>query len=146
MSCSNDNALKIELNVLDEKFKFGGTARSNPEVVIDYFPPVGTGEGYTSLEMLMLSFGSCISTTVGSILRYRMKKTITGIRVTVCGVVKEEHPKCLSEINAVIEFTSNDLTEYDVETALSDAEDKFCPVWAMIKGNAKIDVQCKIIS
>lgn len=71
------DTLNVKLQTIDEKAMFSATARENPEITIDYFPPVGTGKGYTSLELLMASFGSCVSTTLLSLLRYRMKKRWT---------------------------------------------------------------------
>ena len=89
MSCTIDNVLKVELQLIDEKVKFLAKARTNPELVIDYFPPFGTGEGYTSLELLLASFSSCVSTTVLTILRAKMSKTISVLHVTANGTVRE---------------------------------------------------------
>lgn len=56
--------LTVKLQTIDEKAMFSATARDNTQVIVDYFPPVGTGHGYTSLELFMISFGSCVSTTI----------------------------------------------------------------------------------
>ncbi len=90
--------LTVKLQTIDDKVKLRATARENPEVIIDYFPPIGTGMGYTSLELLMAAFGSCVSATLITILRHRMKKTVSGITTEVEGTVREEHPKALSHI------------------------------------------------
>jgi len=44
------DTLNVTLQTIDLKTKFSATARDNQEVIIDYFPPIGTGKGYTSLE------------------------------------------------------------------------------------------------
>ena len=133
--------LNISLHSRDDKVKFSATARDNPEIVIDYSPPIGTGEGYTSLELLMASYGSCVSTTVLTILRHQMRKKVDGISVDVQGVVRDEHPKALERMNVALNIKASDLSEPEVRQALAVAEEKLCPVWAMIKGNVEIDIE-----
>ena len=144
-SCSLDNTLNVRLHTLDDKTRFSAAARDNPEVVVDYFPPVGTGKGYTSLEILMISFGSCISSVLMTLLRYRMKKTVNGVSTEVSGAVREEHPKVLEHILVSIKIKAKDLSDAEVQTALKLAEDTMCPVWAMIKGNVTVEVKTEII-
>lgn len=45
--------LSVKLQLIDDKAMLSATARENPAIVMDYFPPIGTGKGYTSLELLM---------------------------------------------------------------------------------------------
>ncbi len=138
------DTLNVKLHTIDEKTMFSATARENPEIVVDYFPPIGSGKGYTSLELFMVSFGSCISSTLLSLLRYRMKKKVDGVVAEVQGTVREEHPRALSHIQATLTFKSNELTKEEALEALKAAEEKMCPVWSMIKGNVDVDVQIKI--
>ncbi len=143
-SCSLDNTLTVKLQTIDDKTMFNATARENPAVTVDYFPPVGTGKGYTSLELLMIAFGSCVSTTLLTLLRYRMKKSVIGLSAEVNGTVREEHPKALQHILLLLKIKSKDLTEAEVQAALKIAEDTMCPVWAMIKGNVTVEVKAEI--
>ncbi|MDR0293593.1 MAG: OsmC family protein [Oscillospiraceae bacterium] len=144
MSCSLGNTLTVKLQTIDEKAMFSAAARENPPVVVDYFPPVGAGKGYTSLELLMISFGSCVSTTLLSLLRYKMKKSVSGVSAEVHGTVREEHPKALKHILLRLKIQAGDLTEAEVRTALKAAEDTMCPVWAMLKGNVTVDAETEI--
>ena len=137
--------LTVKLQTIDEQVKLRVEARENPEVIIDYFPPIGTGEGYTSLELLIAAFGSCVSTTLITILRHRMKKTVNGITTEVEGSVRGEHPKALSHILLRLKITAQDVTEAEVRDTLVILEEKLCPVWAMIKGNVDIDTDIEII-
>lgn len=136
--------LEIKLQSTDSKAKFSASSRENPDLIVDYFPPVGTGEGYTSLELLLISFSSCISTTLLTLLRAKMKKVVSGITVTAKGIVKEEHPKALSHIQLELAIKSHDATDAEVKQALTVSEEKLCPVWAMIKGNVEVDVSFTI--
>ncbi len=147
MSCADGcalNALEVKLQLINEKLKFSAKARSNPEFVIDYFPPFGDGEGYTSLEVFLSSFCSCISSTVLTLLRAKMKKTISALNVVAKGSVREEHPKALTHIAVEMDITSPDVEKSDVQAALTIAEEKLCPVWAMIKGNVEVTVHYRI--
>lgn len=138
------DTLTVKMQTIDEKTMFSATARENPEIIIDYFPPIGSGKGYTSLELFMASFGSCISSTLLSLLRYRMKKKVDGVVVKVEGTVREEHPRALQHILLNLTFKSKELSESEVLEVLKVAKDKMCPVWSMIKGNVDVDVKIEI--
>ncbi|MGI6153985.1 MAG: OsmC family protein [Christensenellaceae bacterium] len=137
------DTLTVKLQSLDDKAMFSTTARDNPQIIVDYFPPVGTGKGYTSLELLMASFGSCVSTTLLTLLRHKMQKTVDGIAVQVIGEVRENHPKALEKMNVTLDIRATDLTEPEVRQTLK-AANAVCPVWAMLKGNVEIDIAVKI--
>ncbi len=138
------DTLTVKLQSIDDKTMFSATARENPEVIIDYFPPLGTGHGYTSLELFMTSFGSCVSTSLLSLLRYRMKKKVDGVVVEVRGTVREEHPKALQHIQLNMKLKAKELSKVEALEALKVAEDEICPVWSMIKGNVDVDVVIEI--
>ena len=136
--------LMVNLQSIDDKAMYSATARENPAIVIDYFPPVGTGKGYTSLELLMASFASCVSTTLLSVLRYKKKKVVSDISAEVEGTVREVHPKALEHILLRLKIKAKDLTETEVRETLIVLEEKLCPVWAMMKGNVSISVEVEI--
>lgn len=137
--------LEVSLQTINEKVKFSAKARSNPEVIIDYFPPFGNGEGYTSLELLLFSFASCVSSTLAIILRSKMQRNVSSIKAAAKGKVREEHPKSLSKIHLELLIESKDTQDSDVQKTLVALEDKLCPVWAMIKGNVEIETNFSIV-
>jgi len=134
----DNDYLEVQLQTINDKIKFSAKSRSNPDLTIDFFPPFGDGEGYTSLELLMISFASCVSSTMAILLRSRVKRNVSSIHVTAKGKVKEDHPKALSEIRLNLSIFSKDTENSDVETLLAALENKLCPVWSMIKGNVEI--------
>jgi putative redox protein len=137
-------ALSVNLESLDDKAMLAATARDNPRIVIDYFPPVGTGQGYTSMELLMAAYGSCVSTVLVSILRYRMKKTVHGVSISVEGTPRESHPKSREQMTTVLRLKAEGVTPEEARHALEDAE-KVCPVGAMLKGNVVLDVSVELV-
>ncbi len=136
--------LEVSLKTVNDKVRFSATAGENPEVLIDYFPPFGDGEGYTSLELLLISFASCASTSVLGYLRSILKKNVSSLQAKADGAVRADHPKALKSINLALSIRSEDVVEDDVEMALKAAEGRICPVWAMLKGNVEISVSFSI--
>jgi len=136
--------LTVKLQTIDDKVMFRAAARENPAVVIDGVPPVGTGNGYTPMELLLASFGSCVGATLISFLRRKMNKEVDGISIEVEGTKRDEHPKAVERILLRLNITAKDLTEGEVRQALNKLEEKLCPIWAMMKGNVKVDAEISI--
>ena len=76
--------VSVKVDLVNEKVRFSGSARDLPAVSADYFPPLGDGQGYTGLELLLLSLAACSATGVVPLLR-RMKKTVAAFRVNASG-------------------------------------------------------------
>ena len=137
--------LETSTKLVNGKIRFSGTARTNPEVHMDYFPPAGDGEGYTGLEMLLLSLSGCSATAVTVLLR-KMNKTVSGLTVDATGTRQETAPLAFHRIDLDFNLTSPDASPEDLEKAIKLAEANVCPVWAMLKGNVEIAVKCQVRS
>ncbi|NTW31326.1 MAG: OsmC family protein [Bacteroidetes bacterium] len=135
--------LNTSINLINDKLNFKGIAGDNIPVSIDYILPLGDNLGYTSLELFLLSFSSCVGSSVLTFLR-KMKKTITGFEIHSKGIRNEEHPTGFKTIFMEINIKSTDINEDDLNKVIQLSEEKYCPVWAMIKGNVEIDVKYKI--
>jgi len=133
-----ENTLTAEVKLFNDSIKLSCSSGGNPPIVTDYYPPLGNNEGYTALEVFLVSLGSCASGTILPLLR-RMRKTIKDYNMTLEGTRRSEHPTSLSKIVLRIFVKSNDITEADLDKAVSMAEEKYCPVWAMIKGNVEVE-------
>lgn len=136
--------LEISVRTVDEKVKFACKAESKPEIITDFYPPLGTGEGYTSLELLLTSLATCLTTVVLGVLRNRFKKSVSGASVKASGRMRDEHPRILDLIELELVIVSDEVTEEQVKQALDAAEQQICPVWAMLKGNTNIGVNFSI--
>ncbi len=135
--------LKTSIKLINDKLHYSGVVEGNKPISIDYIPPLGDNLGYTSLELLLLSLSSCIGSTVLIFLR-GMKKKITACEVNSKGIRKEEHPTGFKKIFVEINITSSDVTENDIEGILKMSEEKYCPVWSMIKSNVEIEIKNNI--
>jgi len=129
--------LRATIELVDDKVTFQGSTRNNTTVKMDYFPPVGNGEGYTGLELLLVSLAGCSATSVVSMLR-KMKAEITAFHVEAEGDRVETHPTVLSKIRLHFSVTSPNATQEQVIKAIQLSEETYCPVWAMLKGTCEI--------
>ncbi len=137
--------LEVTVSSTNQKLGYTGALRSHPPIPIDYIPPLGDGQGYTPLEMLLMSLGACSGGTIGLILR-KKGKTVSGIKVNVKGSRREQHPTSFKNIHLEFIVTSPDVKDADMQKSIKLAEESVCPVWAMVKGNAEISTEFKIIS
>lgn len=129
--------LSASVKLINDKLNFSGIVEGNSPISIDYIPPLGDSMGYTSLELLLLSLSSCLGSAMLLFLR-RMQKTISEFEITAQGVRNEDHPTGFKNILMNINIKSPDVNEADLEKVAGLAEEKYCPVWSMIKGNVVI--------
>ncbi len=137
--------LEVTVQSTNQKLGYTTALRSLPPIEIDYIPPLGDGQGYLPLEMLLMSLGACSGGTIGLLLR-KMGKTVTGIKVDVQGSRREQHPTSFQKIHLAFTVTSADTKDLDMQKSIKLAEDSVCPVWAMVKGSAEITTDYKIIA
>ncbi|HLN52672.1 MAG TPA: OsmC family protein [Lentimicrobium sp.] len=123
--------------LVNDKLHFMGEVEGNELVSIDYIPPLGDNLGYTSLELLLLSLSSCVGSAVLTFLR-RMNRRVDGCQISCKGTRRQEHPTGFESIRVSINIESPDVTEADMQKVIAMAEDKYCPVYSMIKGNTKV--------
>ena len=131
--------LEVSLQLVNEKLHFLGSNGTHEPVSIDYFPPAGDHLGHTSLELFLLSLASCAGSAILVILR-KTGKTVNGLHIRANGLRRQEHPTCFSEIILDLELVSADTLETDLDRAVALAEERLCPVWAMVKGNVPVRV------
>jgi putative redox protein len=135
--------LCTNVKLLNDRLHFSGIVEGNSPVSIDYTPPLGDNLGYTSLELLLLSFSTCLGSAVLVFLR-RMQKSVVSFEMNAKGIRNEEHPTGFKTIQIGIYMHSPDTTEEDLKKVVAMAEEKYCPVWAMIRGNVEVEVSYRI--
>ncbi len=135
--------LNAQIKLIDEKVKMEGSAPGKPPLIMDYPFPIGKGEGYTSLEMLLVSLASCYGTTVKSMITSHLKKEVRDLSIRIEGERREEHPTKFHRIKLCLNIDSPELEQEELVSISALAEEKYCPVWAMIRGN--VDVESELI-
>ena len=131
------------VELINDKLNFKGGVEDNQPVLIDYVPPYGDGNGYTSLELFLLSLSSCLGSSILSLIR-RGGKTVQGLKIESKGYRKEEHPTSFKTVEIKIFIKSSNVESIDVDKAIKVSEDMLCPVWNMIKGNVEMNVSYEI--
>lgn len=137
--------LELTVNLTNQKVQFTGVSRSNPAVIFDYSPPLGDGQGYTGLEMLLMSFAACSGTSVVALLR-QMGKKVSEFKVMARGIRRDEHPTSFEKISVLFVLTSENTEDADIRKAIQLSREKICPVWDMLKGNVEIITKHRIIA
>jgi len=140
-----NDPLSVSIGLANQKVQFSCSARSLPAFRADYFPPLGDGQGYTGLELLLLSLAACSATSIVSMLR-RMKKNVLDLLVNASGIRREQYPTSFSRIALDFTLTSPDAAAADLEKAIQLSAETYCPVWAMLKGGVEIVPTFKIIA
>jgi putative redox protein len=137
--------LEVRGALVDDKVHFRAASRDNTPMECDFFPPIGTGQGYTGLEVLLMGLAVCSATTIVYLLR-KAGKEVSGCEVVAEGTMKE--PPAVGFESAVLHFilTSSNVVREDVDRVLSLAGESACPVWQMVKGNFEITTDYRIRS
>lgn len=137
------NLLEASLSLLNDKMHILARAGENEPIHTDYIPPYGDNLGYMPLQLFLISFGSCASGSILVLLR-KMQKNILSLDVNVSGQRRTTHPTSFEEIHIDFTLKSPDVTPDDMKKVIHLSETSVCPVWAMIKGNVKVNVSYSI--
>lgn len=129
--------LKTKVDLINKKVKFQATAGENPPIITDYVPPFGNLEGYTPLELFLISLSTCLGGTV-SLLLQKMQIEVDGLTVDAFGQRREQHPTSFETITLHLSLKSQNGKTEDLQKATELAESKFCPVIAMLNDTVKI--------
>jgi putative redox protein len=130
--------MKVRVGDLQGKMQLKGKGHTDHEVQIDYIPPFGEDNGFTPLELLMVSLASCSGHTTQLLLK-KMGKTIEQLEVLAHGTRRMgEHPTIITDIDLQFNLKGDKLDAPSVENAIKMSEKEFSPVWAMLKNNVTI--------
>ena len=125
--------------------RFEGLSRSGKRVELDFAPPGGSADGYTPLELLLASLAACSGQVVAGLLK-RMGQEIGAFRVLARGARRAIHPTVLTEAGLVFEFRGGKVDAAAAERAVALSEERYCPVWAMLKTSVPVRAEVRILS
>ena len=137
--------LEVIVTSTNQKLGYSSSLRSLPPIAMDYIPPLGDGQGYMPLELLLMSLAACAGGTVGLLLK-KTGKTVSKIRVHAKGIRRDQHPTCFRQILLAFIVNSSDVKDADMQQAIKLAEESVCPVWAMVKGNVEVSTEYEIVA
>lgn len=142
-----DHIEEVEVELVNDKVQFNGVSKAHPDmkVTFDYTPPMGDGNGFNGLELLLMSFSGCSGTAVVYLLR-KMRKHVAGLTVHATGIRRIEPPIKFETITLKFIVRSDDITLSDIEKAIRLAEESVCPVWQMIKNNVVVETEFSLLT
>jgi putative redox protein len=107
-------------------------------VTIDYpLEPGQTVEGLTPLKLLLVSLAGCAGNTIPLLLAKR-GRPVRGLEVNVRGLRRDEHPSVFTRIDVEFVLHGAQLDPAVVEHCIALADEKLCPVWAMLRAATPI--------
>jgi putative redox protein len=107
-------------------------------IVIDGAPGFGRDTGMPPMHLLLLGAAGCSAMDVTHILKNRMRRALTGLRVEVLSEQAEEHPKVYTRIEFKYLFKGRGLKDKDVRRAIELSNTKFCSAAIMLGETAEI--------
>ncbi len=136
---------EVTVSLSNQKVHFVGMSKSNlgRPIDFDYKPPMGDGQGYNGLELLLMSLSGCSATAIVYLLR-KMGKDVSGFEVQAKGIRRDQPSVKFEKIFIEFILCSKDAKDADIRKALQLAEQSFCPVWQMIKNNVEVIPAYKI--
>jgi uncharacterized OsmC-like protein len=140
----NNNQSEVNVKLTNQKVQFSGVSKTNPNhpIVFDYLPPLGDGQGYKGLELLLMSFAGCVSTTIVYLLR-KMGKNVSGFTIKAIGINRAQ-PLSLQKIDFEAILESSDASDLDLKNAILQAE-KLSPVWVTCKNDIEVNTKSRVI-
>ncbi len=121
----------------------GASDRSGKTVEVDFAKegqPIG---GFTPLELLLTSLCGCSGQVVVGLLA-RMGQEVRELTVRARGTKREVHPAVLTAVELTFEFRGGKVDGASVEKAFALSEDRFCPVWVMLRASVPITAKYEI--
>lgn len=113
-------------------------------VVIDGAPGFGRDTGMPPMRLLLLGVAGCSAMDVVHILKNRMRKHVTDLRVEVNAEQANEHPKVYTRIELTYMVKGRGLKDKDVRRAIELSNTKFCSAAIMLGKTAKVVWDYKI--
>ncbi|NLS45630.1 MAG: OsmC family protein [Firmicutes bacterium] len=132
--------MKAEVRVV-EGLALAAKGDSNHWVAMDALTASGgTGGASNPMELLLMAFGGCMIMGVATILR-KKSPDLKGLSVKLDAEQSPSTPRVFTDIKAKFIVHGEDIKESDVEWAINNTHEKFCPVGAMLSKSVKINYE-----
>jgi len=116
---------------------FKCSSPSNHIIDVDSGPKDSDTHGPAPMELLLHAIASCSGMDIVFILQKKRKK-LEAFSVIVEGERAETHPKIFTKVKIHYKFQGDELTDKEVEQAISLSMDKYCSAVAMITPKAEV--------
>lgn len=100
----------------------------------------GQDAGPRPKPLLLAALTGCLGMDIASILKKMQVKDYV-FNMEANGISQEEHPKVYKSITVAFRFSGDDLPEDKIVKAVNLSTEKYCPVYAMLKEAAEMNVK-----
>ena len=121
------------------------SGRAGTTVAVDFAKEGEEIRGFSPLELLLASLAGCSGQVTVGLLK-RMGQEVKDLTVHARGVKREVHPAVLTSIELEFEFRGGRVDGASIEKALALSEERFCPVWAMVKAATSIKAAYRLLA
>lgn len=104
---------------------------------IDYVEPLGDDQGFMPLEILLMSLAACSGASVAMLLG-RAGQVVKNLDVHASAERRSEHPTVFTNIHLEFQIEGTNVDPTQVDGCIRISEERFCPVWAMLKPSVPI--------
>ena len=131
--------------ILSGEMTFKGISGSGHEVIIDSASDVGGNDsGPRPMELVLLGLGGCSAIDVLMILR-KSRQQVEDCVIEIEAKRADDIPKVFTHIHLHYVITGKELSEKQVQRAISLSADKYCSVSKMLEKSAEISHDYEII-
>jgi len=116
---------------------FKCSSPSNHIIDVDWGLNYSDTHGPAPMELLLHAIASCTGMDIVFILQKKRKK-LEAFEVIVEGERAEKHPKIFTKVKMHYKLQGDELTDKEVEQAISLSLDKYCSATAMIIPKAEV--------
>lgn len=141
--------VKIPKNVETELkwtdgLKFEAKTGSKHQIIIDANPEHGgDDDGARPMETLLSALGGCTGMDLVTILK-KKRRNLKELKINLHGERVSTHPHVFKSITMEYLIWGSDITDEDVQMALSLSLDKYCSIAAMLKKCCKLNFKWRI--
>jgi putative redox protein len=123
----------------------GKSGRAGKLVAVDFTPEGEPIDGFSPLELLLTSLAGCSGQVTVGLLK-RMGQDVQDLTVRARGEKREIHPTVFTSVELDFEFRGGRVDGASVEKAFALSEERFCPVWVMLKASVPITAKFRILA
>lgn len=135
--------VRAEVRLINDGVRLMTTFPEKSPIEVDSNPPYGAGDTLSAMQLFLTSLCSCSGGTVLALL-HKMRKTISAFSIHAQGTRREEPPTSYETISLSFHLVSPNTTEEEFLKVIRLTEEKYCPVWAMIKGSVSVDISAEV--
>ncbi len=137
--------LQVSVVSINDAVRFHAFAPEKKQIVLDCFSLPEDEEGYSSLELLLISAASCLATVVKLMARRRLNENSMAVEIEAVGIRRDEMPTDFLKMTFSLRCESAHLEQHALESLVRTAKERMCPVFAMLRSDIETEISATVI-